>query len=185
MRTMRGFLLFCFAVVAFSTPLQAGHISLRVPEGHFFLPSRTLFFFRPELYFQSHVHSNTQIHAPIIHLSRYHRTVTYGPPTPTRRIYQLVVSDSIGREMVRANTTDLIFQVDPPQALIYIDGMLIGSGGDFATERDRYTILEGQHDLRIEFQGYQPFQVKMAVEANRTLHLDIQLEPLAEGSNSR
>jgi len=185
MRMTRGFFLFCLAVVAFSTPLQGGHFSFRVPDRHFFLPSRTLFFFRPDLYFQSHAHSNPHIYAPTIHLSRYHRSVTYGSPTPTRRIYQLVVSGSIEREMVRVNTTDLIFQVDPPQALLYIDGMLIGSGGDFATERDRYTILEGQHDLRIEFPGYQPFHEKMAVLANRTLHLDIQLEPLAGGSDSK
>ena len=182
---MRGFLLFCLAVVAFSTPLQGGHFSFRVPERHFFLPSRTLFFFRPDLYLQSHAYSHPQIYAPTIHISRYHRTVSYGHPTPPRRIYQLVVSGSIEREMVRANTTDLIFQVDPPQALLYIDGMLIGSGGDFATVRNRYTILEGQHDLRIEYPGYQPFHEKMAVVANRTLHLDIQLEPLPEGSDSR
>ncbi|MCZ6486101.1 MAG: PEGA domain-containing protein [Acidobacteria bacterium] len=185
MRTMRGFLLFCLAVVAFSTSLQGGHFSFRVPERHFFLPSRTLFFFQPDLYFQSHAYSNPHIYAPPIHLSRHHGTVTYARPTPTRRIYQLVVSGSIERDIVRANTTDLIFQVDPPQALLYIDGMLIGSGSDFATERDRYTILEGQHDLRIEFSGYQPFHEKMAVVANRTLHLDIQLEPLPEGSDSR
>ena len=185
MKTMRGFSLFCLAAVVFSTSLQAGHFSFRVPERHFFLPSRTLFFFQPDLYFRSHAYSHPPIYAPTIHRSRYHGTVTAGSPAPARRIYQMVVSGSIEREMVRANTTDLIFQVDPPQALLYIDGMLIGSGGDFATERDRYTILEGQHDLRIEFQGYQPFQVKMAVEANRTLHLDIQLETSAEGSDSK
>ncbi len=182
MRTMRGFLLFCLAIVAFSTSLQGGHFSVRVPERHFFLPSRTLFFFQPDLYFQSHASSNLHIYNPTIPLSRYHRTVTYGRPTPTRRIYQLVVSGSMESELVRANTTDLIFQVNPPQALLYIDGMLIGSGGDFGTERDRYTILEGQHDLRIEFAGYQPFHEKMAIVANRTLHLDIRLEPLEEGS---
>ena len=88
------------------------------------------------------------------------------------------------REIVRANMTDLIFQVDPPQALVYIDGILIGSAGDFATERDRYTILAGRHDLRIDQSGYKPFHTEMEVVANRTLHLDIELEPLAEGSEN-
>ena len=42
--------------------------------------------------------------------------------------------------------------------------------------------FEGQHDLRIEAPGYEPYQTEMKIMADRTLHLDIDLEPLEEGS---
>jgi len=96
------------------------------------------------------------------------------------KIYLLAVVGPIDTEIVRANTSDLIFQVHPAKALVFIDGMLIGSARDFATQRDRYTILDGQHDLRIEAPGYEPYQTEMTIMANRTLHLDIELEPLEE-----
>jgi hypothetical protein len=180
MMILRGFFLFFFATLAFSVPLRGDHSLVRIPERHFFAPSRTLFFFRPDLYVRSHIRSTPLIHLPPLHSQRYHEsaTDTHFPGNP--RIYLLAVTGPIDAEVVRANTTDLIFQVQPAKALVYIDGMLIGSAGDFATRRDRYTILEGQHDLRIEAHGYDPFQTQMDIVPDRTLHLDIDLEPLEE-----
>ena len=183
MKITRGFFLFFFATLAFSAPLRGDHFFVRVPERHFFLPSRTLFFFRPDLYIQSHLRSTPLIYAPpLLHSQPYHGSVSDIRSPGSPRIYLLAVTGPIDAEIVRANATDLIFQVHPAQALVYIDGMLIGSAGDFATQRDRYTILEGQHDLRIEARGYDPFQTQMDIIPNRTLHLDIDLEPLEEGS---
>jgi hypothetical protein len=79
--------------------------------------------------------------------------------------------------VVRVNTSDIVFNVKPAKALVFIDDHLIGSAGDFATERDRYTLLDGEHDLRLEYPGYRPFASRLKVVPNRTLHLDIQLEP--------
>lgn len=168
---MRAFFLFFFATLVFSVPLRGDHFFVRLPERHFFPPSRTLFFFRPDLYVRSHIHSTPLVYLPPVYSQ---------PVNP--KIYLLAVTGPIDAEIVRANTTDLIFQVHPAKALVYIDGMLIGSAGDFATQRDRYTILEGQHDLRIEARGYDPFETRMDIVANRTLHLDIDLESLEEGS---
>ncbi len=182
MSITRGFFLFFFAALAFSIPLRGDHFFLRVPERHFFPPSRTLFFFRPDLYVRSQLHSAPLMYLPPLHSQRYRESVTDTHSAASPKIYLLVVTGPIDAEIVRANTTDLIFQVHPAQALVYIDGMLIGSAGDFATQRDRYTILEGQHDLRIEAHGYDPFQTQMDIMANRTLHLDIDLEPLEKGS---
>ncbi len=179
MRITRGFFLFFFATLAFSVPLRGDHFFVRVPERHFFLPSRTLFFFRPDLYVQSHLRSTPLIYAPpLLHSQPYHESVSDIRSPGNPRIYLLAVTGPIDAEIVQANATDLIFQVHPAQALVYIDGMLIGSAGDFSTQRDRYTILEGQHDLRIEARGYEPFQTQMDIIPNRTLHLDIDLEPL-------
>ena len=81
-------------------------------------------------------------------------------------------------KIVRANTTDLIFNVHPPRVLIFVDGRVIGSTRHFATQRDRYTLVEGRHDLLIEFPGYKSLQAEMDMVPDRTLHFDIELEPL-------
>ncbi len=185
MRITRGFFLFFFATLAFSIPLRGDHFYLRIPPNHFFPPSRTRFFFRPDLYVQSHLHSTPLIYAPPLHSGRSHESVTDAHSAASPQISLLAVVGPIDAEIVRANTTDLIFQVHPAKALVYIDEMLIGSARDFATQRDRYTILEGHHDLRIEALGYEPYQTEMKIMANRTLNLDIELEPLAEGSDGK
>ncbi len=79
--------------------------------------------------------------------------------------------------VVQANTAHLIFKVVPSKALIYLDGKLIGSARDFATERDRYMLVDGTHELRIEYPDYEPFQTEMEMVPNRTLYLDIELRP--------
>ena len=185
MSIIKGFFLFFFATLAFSIPLRGDHSFYQAPQRHFFLPSRTLFFFRPDLYVQSHLHSTPLIYAPPLHSGRYHESGTAAHWAASHKIYLLAVVGPIDREIVRANTTDLIFQVHPSKALVFIDGMLIGSARDFATQRDRYTILDGQHDLRIEAPGYEPYQTEMKIMANRTLHLDIELEPLEQGSSGK
>jgi len=185
MSITRGFFLFFFATLAFSIPLRGDHFFDKAPQRHFFLPSRTLFFFRPDLYVHSHLHSTPLIYAPPLHSGRYHESVTDAPWATSQKIYLLAVTGPIETEIVRANTTDLIFQVHPAKALVFIDGMLIGSARDFATQKDRYTILDGQHDLRIEAPGYEPYQTEMNIMANRTLHLDIELEPLEKRSSGK
>jgi hypothetical protein len=92
------------------------------------------------------------------------------------RIYRVVMPGFAPSEVVRANTSDLIFQVTPAHALVYIDGRLIGSGGDFSHEKSRYPIVDGLHVLRIEFPGYRTFETRMEVVANRTLNLTVELE---------
>jgi hypothetical protein len=92
-------------------------------------------------------------------------------------IYRLIVNSPPTGGVVRVNTSDIIFNVTPARAMIFIDGKLIGSARDFATERDRYTLLDGEHALRIEFPGYQAFETLLDVAPNRTLHLDIELKP--------
>jgi hypothetical protein len=95
----------------------------------------------------------------------------------SRGIYRLIVDPPPTGGVVRVNTSDLVFNVTPARAMIFIDGKLIGSARDFATERDRYTLLDGEHLLRIEFPGYQPFETVLEVSPNRTLHLDIEMKP--------
>jgi len=70
--------------------------------------------------------------------------------------------------------------VTPPRALVFMDGKLIGSGGDFSATRDHYSLLDGDHRLRIQLPGYRTFETELSIQANRTIHLDIQLLPLTK-----
>ncbi|MFQ5739213.1 MAG: PEGA domain-containing protein [Acidobacteriota bacterium] len=94
-----------------------------------------------------------------------------------RATYRVVLAVPPASEVVRANYSDLIFDVTPPRALVYVDGRLIGSARSFATERDRFTLLEGEHELRIEFPGRKPYETQLQVIPDRTIHIDVELEP--------
>jgi hypothetical protein len=92
-------------------------------------------------------------------------------------IYRVIVDSPPTGGFFRANTSFVIFNVTPARALVYIDDKLIGSAGDFATERDRYMVMDGEHHLRIECHGFLPFEAQLDVVPNKTLHFDIELEP--------
>ena len=169
--------IFFILPIAFSS-LQAGH---------FFLPQRNFFHIRPDLY----VYGTPFSRFPSIYYrscpapAYYGPTLSYFSAPRSRGVYQLVINSPAGMEIVRANTADLIFQVSPSRALIYIDEKLIGNARDFARERDRFMIVEGEHSLRIEFPGYKPFRTDMQIVANRTLYLDIELEELLSNPQDR
>lgn len=170
-------LLFLALGTAFSGSLYADHTGRPLRGSHFFLPSRTTFFFQPHYYFLGSV--IPPVWHPGFRFSRRHYVPrhdaisSYAPRT--FGVYQVIV-DSPRGELVRANTADLVFNVEPSEALVYVDGKLIGSARGFASERDRYTIVSGAHDLRIEFPGYEPFQAQLEVTPDRTIHLDIELQ---------
>ena len=73
-----------------------------------------------------------------------------------------------------ANSGNLVLDVTPSEALIYLDGRLIGSGLDFTAEEIQ--LAAGTHELRIDCHDYVPFQAELLVRPDRTLHLRIQLQ---------
>lgn len=155
-------------------------------DGFFFLPSRSTFLFRPDLFFrnfhtfQGHRGGRSFFGGPSNHFFGFPHSFYGGPDTTitprSRAVYQVWINSPAGNEVVRANSSDVIFKVTPPRAHVYIDDRLIGSAGDFSTDRDRYMLLSGEHTLRIEYPGFLPFETVMEVVPNRTLHLDIELE---------
>ncbi|MGH9338298.1 MAG: PEGA domain-containing protein [Acidobacteriota bacterium] len=169
---MKRFALVFSLSVLFSTAAQAGRSS------YFFLPPRDLFVQRPD-YFVYGVLGN-----PYFGMGSFCPPLA-GPgassffPSFHRGTYEVILNVPTGTEVVRANFADLIFNVNPSNALIYVDNRLIGSARDFDTERERLTLLEGAHHLRIEFPGYEAFESDMEIIPDRTLHLDIDLELLA------
>ncbi len=90
--------------------------------------------------------------------------------------YAVYLGPSIASPVVRANYSEVLFDVTPPRALVYVDGNLIGSASSFSRERDRYPIMEGEHQLRIVHPGYQPFEATLQVVPDRDLRIDVQLE---------
>ncbi len=112
------------------------------------------------------------------------RSVYYGRYRDPRS-YPVVLSLPVSSEVVRANFSDMIFNVSPAKASVYVDGKLIGSARSFATERDRFMILQGEHDLRIEYPGFESFSATLDVVANRTLRIDVQLNSLDPRAESR
>ncbi len=81
-------------------------------------------------------------------------------------------------EVVQANYGDLVFKVEPGNALVYLNGKLIGSARSFSNDRDRYTLLDGDYTIRIVLPGFEPFEADLQVVPNRTHYLDIELKPV-------
>lgn len=184
LRTLISGFVFLFMV----QPLTAGSDFIQLRGGYFFPPPRSLYYFRPDLY----VYRVTPHYFPRGYYQPYYGYGTgygypfsgkaYAPPSsqslfPTRSVYRVVLGPPPKGDVVRVNSSDLIFRVRPDKALIFVDGKLIGSARDFASERDKYPVLDGEYDLRIEASGYESFHSELSVIPNKTLHLDIQLEP--------
>ena len=160
--------------------LEAGSFFSRTRKpGYFFLPSRTLFNFRPSEFVYLHSYPSFTLYPRYNYSPSGAVGASYLMQPQGFSVYRVVLNSSPVPAMVRANTADLIFQVVPAKALIYVDSKLIGSARDFARQRDRYTIVDGTHELRIEYPGYEPFQTEMEIVPDRTLHLDIELRRTA------
>lgn len=182
--------LFSIVICLIGSTLFAGSDMIKLRRGHFFPPPKTMYYFRPDLYVY-------RVGSPFYNRAYYHRSYydNFFEPyrgragrsypylsnrIPTYSIYRIVVNPPPTGGVVRVNTSDVVFNVTPPKALVFVDDKLIGSARDFATTRDRYTLIDGDHNLRIEFPGYQPFTTRLQVVPDRTLHLEIQLEPQKE-----
>ncbi len=177
---MKKLLLAFFVLISAGASGQAQQFFVKTSQsGYFFYPSRPIYNYRPDYY----VYGNRGwgaygwgrtpwgFSAPY----RYGYDCARYVAPQTLGVYQLFINAPRG-EIIRANTSDLIFNGTPSKALVYVDGKLIGSAGDFSNERDRYMVVTGEHQLRICFPGYKPFEAEMDIVANRTLHFDIELE---------
>ena len=158
---------------------------MQLRGGYFFPPPKGLYYFRPDLYVY-------RVTPPYYNRGYHRRSYGYGgygyPYSPgpyglssaslfsTRSVYRVVLGPPPKGEVVRVNSSDLVFNVTPPKALIYVDDKLIGSARDFSSARDKYPVLDGEYDLRIEATGYESFHSELSVIPNKILHLDIELE---------
>lgn len=122
--------------------------------------------------------------------SRYRSPYTapyrrYSEPHPFGRygrtgVYRFFVFSPSSGAIVQANSADLVIDVNPTRALIFIDGKLVGSGRDFARDREGYPLMEGEYELRVEHPGYEPFSTVLQIVPDRTVHLNLELTSLGE-----
>ncbi len=174
-------------VFLFMIQLAAGGSDfMQLRGGYFFPPPKGLYYFRPDLYVYRVTprYYNRGYYRPNYGYGRgYGYPYSPGPYAPssaslfpTRSVYRIVLGPPPKGEVVRVNSSDLVFNVTPPKALIYVDDKLIGSARDFSSARDKYPVLDGEYDLRIEATGYESFHSELSVIPNKILHLDIELE---------
>lgn len=153
---------------------QPGPRSDTVP--YFFLPSRNFYFNNPQLLYLRGRSFNAPLHCRRPFYGAFHPYQGIGFLARNRGSYRILLDSAQLTDIVRANASDIIFRVDPPQALVRIDGLTIGSARDFSTRRSSYTLLDGEHDVQIEFPGYRTFRTRMNIIPNQTIHLDVELE---------
>jgi len=185
-RTILGVVVFLISV----TGAQSAVVPIRGQEGYFFPPPSALYYFRPDLYIYRVTgprngyspHCNYRLQNPSFFPLYSQRpwnssyALDLRPSYRPHGIYRVIVDSPPTGGIVWANTSFVIFNVTPATALVYIDDKLIGSAGDFANERDRYMVMDGQHQLQIECHGHLPFKARLDVVPNKTLHFDIELE---------
>lgn len=165
-----------------SASMLTGKHQHRRGRDYFFPPPKSLYYFRPDLYVHRH-------HPPFFrypgtyyrHYPRTHRYPRYRSPVepywpdwPGVIVHRLTMPEKT--EIVRLNSSDLIFEVEPKTALIYIDDKLIGSAGDFSKERNAYPILDGEYELRVEHPEFEPYRSTLSVTPDRTLNLELRLK---------
>jgi hypothetical protein len=161
-------------------------------SGYYFRPSRTIFFYRPDYLFPAYGFGNFGWRR-FDGCNIYSRGYAWGPYRPysfgpyhggayapqvwvggLSGAYSFYLQSPIDSQLVQSNTADLVFNVTPSYAQVYVDNKLIGSARDYASG-DHYTVIDGVHSLRVEYPGYKPFQAQMNVQANRTVHVDVEL----------
>jgi hypothetical protein len=174
---MRKLLLTLSAVLLLNVPLQADNLFVRPARGeHFFLPPRTLFHFRPDFFVYGHPFPYFPRWSPYYYAYPVRPLI---PPMP-RGIHKFSIPSPEPSMLVRVNTADLVFRVTPDKARVYINDRVIGPASAFSTQRTKYTLLDGEHSIRIEYPGYKPFETILQIAPDHTLEIDVELEPAAE-----
>ncbi len=158
-------------------------ISMAVPAvaGQFFLPSRSFFYYRPDnfLYRQygaSCGYSHFSYREPRVAVTPLLR-----PRYTARRSLARAVVGPKGARII-PTTSQVVFDVVPPSALVYVDGHLMGSARSFANDETACPVDEGSHVLRLEASGYQSYEADIATIPGRTVRLDITLERKQAGA---
>ena len=76
----------------------------------------------------------------------------------------------------RAEPARLILEVDPSDAVVYLDGRLLGSGDELARLHSALLIDAGEHELEVVRPGYDSETVEFEVEAGEDFELEVELD---------
>ena len=76
----------------------------------------------------------------------------------------------------------LRFEIDPPQAKVFVDGIYVGKAKDFSEEdlskKEKFLrVLTGNHTVRFELDGYKTAEIEVHAD-NSVQTVSLKLEPL-------
>ncbi len=83
-----------------------------------------------------------------------------------------------GVEMARLHLT-----VEPSNALVYLDGNLLGSGAELADLHAGLMLSAGVHTLEVEREGYATVRRELIADADSRLELAFTLDPIVDGDS--
>jgi PEGA domain-containing protein len=79
-----------------------------------------------------------------------------------------------------ANAVDVRLDIQPKRAAVFVDGGYMGHGGDLGGLFHSMLVSPGKHHIRVELNGYRPYETEITALENEKLRLKIVLEKGAE-----
>jgi hypothetical protein len=75
-----------------------------------------------------------------------------------------------------ANAVDVRLDILPKRAAVFVDGGYLGHGGDFGGRFHSMQVSPGKHHIRVELNGYKPYETDLTVVENEKPRMKITLE---------
>ena len=78
------------------------------------------------------------------------------------------------------NAVDVKLDIQPKRAAVFVDGGYMGHGGDLGGWFRSMLVSPGKHHIRVELNGYRPYETEITAVENEKLQLKIVLEKSSE-----
>jgi PEGA domain len=78
------------------------------------------------------------------------------------------------------NAVDVRLDIQPKRAAVFVDGGYMGHGGDLGGLFHSMLVSPGKHHIRVELNGYKPYEADVTAIENEKLRIKIVLEKGAE-----
>jgi hypothetical protein len=78
------------------------------------------------------------------------------------------------------NAVDVRLDIQPKRAAVFVDGGYMGHGGDLGGRFHSMLVGPGKHHIRVELNGYRPYETEIMAVENEKSRLKIVLEKGAE-----
>lgn len=79
-----------------------------------------------------------------------------------------------------SNAVDVKLDIQPKRAAVFVDGGYMGHGGDLGGWFRSMLVSPGKHHIRVELNGYRPYETEITAVENGKLRLKIVLERSSE-----
>ena len=79
-----------------------------------------------------------------------------------------ISASSAGSAVVPDSPGDLLFDVTPKDARLYVDGYYVGVVDDFEGRRHRLTLMPGVHHIELQAEGYESAEADVTIQSRET-----------------